>query len=158
MVAAPNLGLPENRVNLMITYTGGSFGGRLGSGLSPGNKIPTPTAIGFPSYGTLTAKTSIELGLPVKLEFTRQEDFLYHWSRGGFDERVRIGFKKDGTLTTMDIAAEKLGMDPIDLRKKNHIRSGVNFLSFAYDFNEEGHYLCGADFSKCLDRGDEKIG
>lgn len=231
-IAALCLGLAENQVNVVAPYTGGSFGGRLGSGIMPADILPTRTGHGFPSYGTLAAVAAMALGKPVKLEYAKHEDFYYHWGRGGFNETVKLGFTKDGTLTTvdaeiwrnattggnasanamgpfffdatatgnmlyshncrhsrmlkkfvytngpgsfgwqgfgnpevffavestMDIAAERLGIDPIELRKKNHIRPGDNVLESAYDFRPEGHYLVAGDISKCLDQGAEAIG
>lgn len=229
-LAALALNLPQSKVNLVAPVTAGSFGGRLGSGVAPSAIVPFRTGHGWASYSTLAGAASIRLGRPVRLEYSKQEDFLYHWGRGMFDSKVKIGFKSDGTLSTMDvqswrnattgavtashgpmhfdatatgnmlysrncehnryeknfvytnapgcngwqgfgnpeiffavesvmdIAADKLGMDPIDLRKKNHIRPGDNVLDLAYTFGDQGHYLAAGDISKCLDLGAEKIG
>ncbi|BFM14509.1 xanthine dehydrogenase family protein molybdopterin-binding subunit [Maricurvus nonylphenolicus] len=225
-----HFGLSESKVNLVAPVTAGSFGGRLGSGVYVSEYMQQKVGGGTPTYTILATAASMALGKPVRYEYTKQEDMLYHWGRGTFDIRVKLGFKKDGTLTTiemdswrdattgqvlapagpvmfdstctgtmlysrncehskhvknyvhtnspghsgwqgwgnpemfiamestMDIAAEKLGMDPIELRKKNHMRPGDNLLDLTYEFSEEGHYLAGGDISKCLDQGAEKIG
>jgi len=224
-------GLPESLINVVSPVTAGSFGGRLGSGTNKAQYLEQRAGGGTPSYTNIAVSASMVLGKPVRFEYTKQEDMLYHWGRGTFDTKVKLGFKKDGTLTTfdmeswrnattggeldrhagplffdstatgtmlysrncehsrhvkkfvytnapgtsgwqgwgnpeifiavesaMDIAAEKLGMDPIDLRKKNHMRPGDNLLDLTYSFSPDGHYLSAGDISECLDQGAEKIG
>ncbi|BFM15708.1 xanthine dehydrogenase family protein molybdopterin-binding subunit [Maricurvus nonylphenolicus] len=229
MQLALHFGIPESKINVVSPVTAGSFGGRLGSGAFKSNFMEQKAACGVATYTVLAVTASMTLGKPVRLEHTKQEDFLYHWGRGSFDTKVKLGFKKDGTLTTvelnswrdittggmliphgpllfdstatgtmlysrncehskhvkkyvhtngpgtqgwqgwgnpeifiavestMDIAAEKLGIDPIELRKKNHMRPGDNLLDLTYEFCEEGHYLSGGDISKCLDEGAAKV-
>jgi CO/xanthine dehydrogenase Mo-binding subunit len=61
----------------------------------------------------------------------------------------------------MDIIADKLGIDPIDLRKKNHIQKGeTNPVFSALGEGKEGHdnpiESCGLD--ECIDRAAAAIG
>ncbi len=61
----------------------------------------------------------------------------------------------------MDIIAEKLGIDPIELRKKNHIQKGeTNPVFTALGEGKEGHEnpieSCGLD--ECIDRAAAAIG
>lgn len=56
----------------------------------------------------------------------------------------------------MDEAAEKLGMDPVELRRKNHMRQGDNYLSLAYEFSGP-QYVSRNGLEKCLDVGVEKV-
>lgn len=76
-------GLPINKINVVSPYTGGSFGGK-------NDRFNIPIA------ATLT------LSKPVRLVYTREEEMLRGWARGSLS-RVKLGFKKDGTLTTMKI-------------------------------------------------------
>jgi putative selenate reductase molybdopterin-binding subunit len=61
----------------------------------------------------------------------------------------------------MDIIAEKLGIDPLDLRRKNHIQTGeTNPVFAALGEGKEGHDnpigSCG--LPECINRGAEAIG
>ena len=75
--------LPHNKINVVSPYTGGSFGGKV-------DKFFIPIA------ATLT------LNKPVKLVFTREEEMLRGWARGSLS-RAKLGFKRDGRLTTMEV-------------------------------------------------------
>jgi xanthine dehydrogenase molybdenum-binding subunit len=75
--------IPRTMVNLVSPYTGGSFGGKV-------DKFYIPIAATF------------SLNKPVKLVFTREEEMLRGWARGSLS-RAKLGFKKDGRLTTMEV-------------------------------------------------------
>lgn len=91
-VLAGVLGLGVNQINYISPFTGSSFGG----------KIAEPGDINHPSHYLLIAGlASIALERPVRCAYTREEEMLCGWSRGSLS-RVKLGFKKDGTLTTMD--------------------------------------------------------
>lgn len=222
-----DLGVPLNKINVVAPYTGGSFGGRLDSGIC--GIMPRRTEKGHingqPTYSLIAAAAAMTLGKPVGVFFSKEEDFCYHWCRGSYDSKVAMGFKKDGTLTTMhveiwrnltnggtyatqkfdgastglmlyshncehmryikkyvftngpasygwqgfgnppvfllvesvmDKAAEVLNMDPVDLRRKNHVRQGDNVLDCCYPFSSKGHYLSSCGISEVLDAGVEK--
>jgi probable selenate reductase molybdenum-binding subunit len=166
---------------------------------------------------------------PVKIEYTRREEFIASRTRDPSIVKMAIGVKKDGTFTAldqrvtswtggygthsltlltnvgsktlpfyrcknvrfwgdsvytnlpitgayrgygatqgafaieqmMDIIADKLGIDPLDLRKKNHIQKGeTNPVFAALGEGKEGHdnpiESCGLD--ECIDRAAEAIG
>ena len=77
--------LPVHKVKIMTPFVGGSFGQR-------GALCAEPVAV------ALALKTN----KPVKLVFSREDNFLGLESRTGFDNiHVRLGFKKDGTLTAI---------------------------------------------------------
>ncbi len=213
------LKLDSKDINIISVVTGGGFGGRLSSGVMPPNTEA--------SYTLVSAMASMALNEPVRLFYTREEEFYYYWGRSGMDAQTEIGFKKDGTLvtmetevwrnistggpvgigtqnfdatctgnmlysrncranrlrkhcvstngpsfcgwqgfgnpevflaveTTMDDAAEKLGIDPVELRRKNHMRGGDNFLTLSYLFND-ATWLGHTGIDKCLDEALKKV-
>lgn len=59
--------------------------------------------------------------------------------------------------TTMDKAAEILGIDPIELRKMNHFRMGD--IDSSYDpLTYKAAFLGASNISECLDKGAESVG
>lgn len=56
----------------------------------------------------------------------------------------------------MDEAAEKLGIDPVELRRKNHMRQGDNYLSLAYEFSGP-QYVARTGIEECLNVATEKV-
>ena len=166
------LGIPESRVKAIPMEIGGGFGGKLNTYLDP-----------------VAAALSRETGKPVKITMDRAEVFIATGPTSATRSRIKLGAKKDGTLTAawselvyeagafpgspvgagastgfapykienilvdgydvvvnkpkvaayrapgspqaafaiesaMSELAEKLGMDPIELRLKNVIRPG----------------------------------
>jgi xanthine dehydrogenase molybdenum-binding subunit len=75
--------LPLNKVNVVSPFTGGSFGGK-------------SETFYIPIAATLVVHK------PVRLVYSREEEMLCGWARGSLS-RAKLGFKKDGTLTTMEI-------------------------------------------------------
>jgi xanthine dehydrogenase molybdenum-binding subunit len=198
------LGLPVNRVRIVKPYTGGAFGGR--DYLTHGLEV---------MCSFLSKKT----GKPVKMSFTRDEDFEATESRHPFIIDMKIGVTADGTLTAimvkaikelggygphmrgplsvglsraaalyscpnillegysvftnkspgggfraygnpqtnfaqesmMDMIAEKLGMDPIELRLKNYRRLGE-----IEPMTNDEIRSCGME--ECIVKGAEKFG
>jgi len=194
--------IPVRKIKLMTPFVGGSFGQR-------GALCAEPIA----------AALALRTKRPVKLVFSREENFVGLESRTGFDDiTISLGFKKDGTLTAfktnmlgrlggymgcgpmasvigmtlsmghyrcpnragsadmvltntppsgamrgfgnefmtfgmeqlMDEAAEKLGMDPVDIRLKNAKKAG--------DTAALGLKLESTYFEDCLRVGVEKFG
>lgn len=80
---AKTFGLALNQINVVSPYTGGSFGGKV-------DRFPIPVA------------ATLALERPVKLVYTREEEMLCGWARGGLSH-VKLGFKQDGRLIAMDI-------------------------------------------------------
>lgn len=76
--------MPVRKVKLLSPLVGGSFGQR-------GSLCAEPICIAL----------ALKTGKPVKLVFSREDNFIGLESRTSFKYHVKMGFKKDGTLTTM---------------------------------------------------------
>jgi xanthine dehydrogenase molybdenum-binding subunit len=79
------LGLPMNRVRVVLPYIGGNFG-RCNMGEQP--------------FFLETALLAQRTGRPVRYKMTRREDF--HDTRNAIDYKVRVGAKRDGTIVAAD--------------------------------------------------------
>jgi len=155
--------IPENKVHVISHHMGGGFGSKLS----------------LKSFHVICAKLAKKAAVPVKVTLDREEQLLAVGNRPSSFQKIKIGAKKDGTLTAfqldsfgtagigggagvpqpyiyhfpnvkinhkdvfinagagapmrapghpqanfamesiMDELAEKLGMDPLQLRKKN---------------------------------------
>ena len=82
-------GTPEKDVVVISEYTGGGFGG----------KIPGAQTMAIPAL--LAKKT----GRPVQMRISREEENYIGRARTGIHMRVKIGFRKDGRITAMDMCA-----------------------------------------------------
>jgi CO/xanthine dehydrogenase Mo-binding subunit/aerobic-type carbon monoxide dehydrogenase small subunit (CoxS/CutS family) len=78
--------LPENRVRVLAGRVGGGFGGKQEMLVED-----------------LVALAALRTGGPVKLEYTRGEQFAASTTRHPFTVRVRAGARADGTLTALDL-------------------------------------------------------
>lgn len=78
------LGIPESKIRVITNQVGGGFGSRATS------KFPMDFA------AIVLAKKA---GRPVKIEYTRDEEFIYSTFRHKFIMTVKTGIKKDGTIT-----------------------------------------------------------
>ncbi len=193
--------LPVHKVKLITPVVGGSFGQR-------GALCAEPICIAL----------AMASGKPVKLVYTREENFVGLESRTGFEHTLELGFGKDGTLTAMrvhmlgrlggymgcgpmasgiamlmglghyrcpnragesdmvltntpvsgamrgfgnpaimwgieqlmDTAAEKLGLDPLDIRRKNLKRKG--------DIANMGLPIESIYLEDCIELGAKAIG
>ena len=91
-VLAERLGLAVHQVNYVSPFIGSSFGG----------KVAIAGDINHPSHYLLIAGlATLALHKPVRCAYSREEEMLCGWSRGSMAD-VKLGFKKDGTLTTID--------------------------------------------------------
>jgi selenium-dependent xanthine dehydrogenase len=79
------LGLGLEKVRVIQTPTGGAFGGKLDV-----------------SVGGILGLAALKLKRPVKLVYTRGETFTATPKRHPFFMKVKVGAKKDGTLTALD--------------------------------------------------------
>jgi putative selenate reductase molybdopterin-binding subunit len=211
-IVAQCLQIPVNQIRVIKPRIGGGFGSKQEIILED-----------------LCALITTRTRRPVKIEYTRREEFIASRTRDPSIVKMTIGVKKDGTFTAMDqkvtswtgaygthsltlltnvgsktlplyrcknvrfwgdsvytnlpitgayrgygatqgafaieqmmdIIADKLGIDPIELRKKNHIQKGeTNPVFSALGEGKEGHdnpiESCGLD--ECLDRGAAAIG
>jgi xanthine dehydrogenase YagR molybdenum-binding subunit len=80
--------LPKSQVRVICEFMGGGFGAKFGAG----------------NYGVLATHLSKKAGVPVRLMYTRKDQHLSVGNRPNSVQRVRIGAKKDGTLTAIHVA------------------------------------------------------
>jgi xanthine dehydrogenase molybdenum-binding subunit len=80
----------EDQVVIISEYTGGGFGG----------KIPGAHSMAIPAL--LSKKAN---GRPVLMRISREEENYIGRARPGIHLRARIGFRKDGRITAMDLCA-----------------------------------------------------
>jgi xanthine dehydrogenase molybdenum-binding subunit len=84
---ARDLGMPEEKVRVICRYMGGNFG----------NKNQNQDA------DLITAVLAKEAGAPVKLEFSRKEDFVGVHGRWPTVQYYKVGVKNDGTVTAIQL-------------------------------------------------------
>ena len=90
---AQALDIPSSMVNYVSPFTGSSFGGK--------NAFPLDRNIAS-HYLMIAGLACLDLKKPVHCPYSREEEMVSGWSRGS-DTDVKIGFTKDGILTTMDM-------------------------------------------------------
>ncbi len=202
MYMSQALGIPEHKVRIIQPNVGGGFGGKISI-----NHI-------FPISALLSMKT----GRPVKIELSREEDFVTGRARITTQNELKMGFKKDGTIVAkssviiadtgssagtapsvlaaaavrpdnlyrianikclanlvytnkaprgpfrgygntettfaqesmIDMAAERLGIDPVELRLKNATQKG--------DVTAHGWIINSCGLSESLQRAAEESG
>jgi xanthine dehydrogenase YagR molybdenum-binding subunit len=83
------LKMPASKVRVISEYMGGGFGSKGGTG----------------KYSVIAALLARTTGRPVKLMFDRREENLLAGNRGATVQKLKIGAKKDGTLTAVDLEA-----------------------------------------------------
>jgi xanthine dehydrogenase YagR molybdenum-binding subunit len=79
--------LPKSQVRVITEYMGGGFGAKFGAG----------------NYGVLATHLSKKAGAPVRLMLDRREEHLCVGNRPDSRQKVRIGAKRDGTLTAIQL-------------------------------------------------------
>ena len=82
---AEAIGLGLDRVRVIQTPTGGAFGGKLDV-----------------TVGGILGLAALKLKRPVKIVYTRSETFAATPKRHPFSMKVKVGAKRDGTLTALD--------------------------------------------------------
>ncbi|MCP4629611.1 MAG: molybdopterin-dependent oxidoreductase [bacterium] len=82
------LELPLNKVRVIKPHTGGSFGGRCG--LIHGLEV-------------MCSRLSRQTGRPVRMSFTRDEDFMATESRHPMAIKMKTGATRDGILTANEV-------------------------------------------------------
>jgi len=80
---AQAMGLPQHRVRVIKQYMGGGFGAKIEAG----------------KYTVMAALAAKQIGRPVKILLDRREENLTTGNRPSSIQTVKIGAKKDGTLT-----------------------------------------------------------
>lgn len=105
---AKDFGLPLSRVRVVCKYMGGGFGNK-------------NQAQDYDYMAAMLAKVS---GQPVKVEFTREDDYIGMHGRWSSEQHYKIGVKKDGTITAVSLdAITNMGA----YRKQSGNLSGTDF-------------------------------
>lgn len=79
--------LPKSQVRVITEYMGGGFGAKFGAG----------------NPGVVAASLSKQTGAPVRLMLDRKEEHLSVGNRPSSDQTLRIGAKKDGSITAIQL-------------------------------------------------------
>lgn len=79
--------LPKSQVRVITEYMGGGFGAKFGAG----------------NPGVVAASLSKQTGAPVWLMLDRKEEHLSVGNRPSSDQTLKIGAKKDGTITAIQL-------------------------------------------------------
>jgi xanthine dehydrogenase YagR molybdenum-binding subunit len=85
--AAEIFDLPKSRVRVISDFTGGGFGAKYGIG----------------NFGMLAIHLSRKAGAPVRLMLDRREEHVAVGNRPSSLQRVKVGAKRDGTLTAVKL-------------------------------------------------------
>ena len=105
---AKDFGLPLSKVRVVCKYMGGGFG----------NKNQAQ------DYDYMAAVLAKVTSQPVKLEFTREDDYIGMHGRWASEQQYKIGVKKDGTITAVQLdAVTNMGA----YRKQSGNLSGTDF-------------------------------
>ena len=83
------LGLPKGKIRVITEFMGGGFGAKFGAG----------------NFGVLAARLSQKAKAPVRLVLDRREEHESGGNRPSSVARLRIGAKKDGTLTAIHFSS-----------------------------------------------------
>lgn len=85
--------LPKTRIRVVTEFMGGGFGAKFGVG----------------NFGVLAAHLSKKAGAPVRLMLDRKEEHLVGGNRPSSVQEIKIGAKKDGTLTAIHLVSYGTG-------------------------------------------------
>src|SRR6201988_2458521 len=91
--AAKELGLPPTAVTTTVEHMGGGFGSKFGLGLE----------------GMLACRLSKQAKAPVKLMFTRYDEFVMAGNRSASWQKLKAGVKNDGTIVALQARQYRLG-------------------------------------------------
>jgi xanthine dehydrogenase YagR molybdenum-binding subunit len=91
--AAEHFDLPKNKVRVISDFTGGGFGAKYGIG----------------NYGLLAINLSRKAGAPVRLMLDRREEHIAVGNRPNSLQRVKVGARKDGSLTAITLESYGTG-------------------------------------------------
>jgi len=105
---AKDFNLPLSKVRVVCKYMGGGFGNK-------------NQAQDYDYMAVMLAKVAAQ---PVKLEFTREDDYVGMHGRWSSEQHYKIGVKKDGTITAVSLeAVTNMGA----YRKQSGNLSGTDF-------------------------------
>ena len=105
--------IPPAQVVLISEYTGGGFG----------SKIPGAISMAIP------ALLSKKANAPVMMRIAREEEHYIGRARAGVHSRVKVGFRKDGKITAIDLYT--VG-DNGPYEAQGDYRSAANTVSLCY--------------------------
>jgi xanthine dehydrogenase YagR molybdenum-binding subunit len=91
--AVESFGLPPDKVRVISEFTGGGFGAKYGIG----------------NYGALAIHLSRRARAPVRFMLNRREEHVSVGNRPGSLQRLKIGAKRDGTLTAVQLRSYGTG-------------------------------------------------
>ncbi len=80
------LGFTHRDIRVVTPYVGGGFGGKAG--------------VSMEILGAALA--TVVKGHPVKIRWTREQEFTNTYQRQGLNARIKMGVKKDGTITALE--------------------------------------------------------
>src|SRR5580765_3213667 len=107
------VGIPADQIVFISEYTGGGFG----------SKIPSSIFTAIP------ALLSKKANAPVMMRITREEEHFIGRARPGILARVKVGFRKDGRMTALDMYAV---MDNGPYDAQGDANTAAAIASFAY--------------------------
>jgi xanthine dehydrogenase YagR molybdenum-binding subunit len=81
--------IPISQVRVITEFMGGGFGAKFGAG----------------NFGVTAAALSKKTGAPVRLMLDRKEEHLAAGNRPSSDQTLRIGARKDGTITAIHLVS-----------------------------------------------------
>ncbi len=90
---AEALKIPASKVRVITEYMGGGFGAKFGARIE----------------GVTAARLAKQAGAPVKLFLNRKEEQLATGNRPSSVQKIRVGAKKDGTLTALQLTVHGTG-------------------------------------------------
>jgi xanthine dehydrogenase YagR molybdenum-binding subunit len=91
--AADVFNLPKEKIRVISEFTGGGFGAKFGIG----------------NYGALAIHLSRKARAPVRLVLDRREEHVSVGNRPSSLQRVKLGAKRDGTLTALRVESYGTG-------------------------------------------------
>ncbi|XP_070590412.1 xanthine dehydrogenase/oxidase [Erythrolamprus reginae] len=94
------LGVPSNRILVRVKRMGGGFGGKESRSII---------------LSTVVAVAAATTGVPVRCMLDRDEDMLISGGRHPFWAKYKVGFKKNGKITSLDVSYYSNGGNSIDL-------------------------------------------
>ncbi|XP_058033739.1 xanthine dehydrogenase/oxidase [Ahaetulla prasina] len=94
------LGVPSNRILVRVKRMGGGFGGKESRSMI---------------LSTVVAVAAAKIGCPVRCMLDRDEDMLISGGRHPYWAQYKVGFKKNGRVTSLDVSYYSNGGNSVDL-------------------------------------------
>src|SRR5207244_2018487 len=104
LMLAQILDMDMSRIRVIKPHVGGGFGCRT-------------EALNVELIAALLARRA---GGSVRMMINREETFITHRGRPQTDIRLKLGVRKDGKITAVEMAGE-LGLDPLAVRRANYL-------------------------------------